>query len=382
MGTAARPTVLFMVNDADFFVSHRLNLAVAVRRAGYRAVVSCPPGPTTRIFEDHGIEHVETVPVRRHNGLIGQILVVMSYNRVLRVTKPDLIHLITAKPVIFGGALARLRGIPTVSAISGLGYFFTSDRPKVRLLRALVCRGYAFALDQSRSTVIFQNESDRSIFARLGLTRRARTVIVKGSGVDLSKITVHAEPTGPLVVLLPARLLRDKGVEEFSQAARLVKARHPSVVFRLQGKLDPENPTGLSADELARWIEEGWVEHIAYSANVDQMFANVHLVALPSYREGFPKSLVDAAAAGRAVVTTDVPGCRDAIRPGLSGSLVPVRDAASLAQAILDLIDDPVRRAAMGKEGRLLAEAEFDVERVTEQHLDLYMQALLPRFGA
>lgn len=382
MGTAVRPTVLFMVNDADFFVSHRLNLAVAVRRAGYRTIVSCPLSPTTRVFDDHGIEYAETVSVRRHNGLFGQLHALISYNRVLRATKPDLVHLITAKPVIIGGALARLRGVPTVSAISGLGYVFTSERPKVRLLRALVCRGYAFALNRPRSTVIFQNEVDRSIFARLRLTRLARTVIVKGSGVDLSRITVHAEPAGPPVVLLPARLLRDKGVEEFAQAARLVKTRHPSVVFRLQGKLDPENPTGLSADELARWIEEGWVEHIPYSTDVDRMFADVHLVALPSYREGFPKSLVDAAAAGRAVVTTDVPGCRDAIRPGLSGSLVPVRDAAALAGAILDLINDPVRRAAMGKEGRRLAEAEFDIDRVTEQHLELYVQALLPRVGA
>ena len=382
MGTAAKPTVLFMVNDADFFVSHRLNLAIAVRQAGYRAVVSCPPGPTTRVFGDHGIEHVETVPVRRHNGLIGQLYTLISYNRVLSATRPDLVHLITAKPVIFGGALARLRGIPTVSAISGLGYVFTSDRSKVRLLRALVCRGYAFALNRSRSTVIFQNEVDRSIFARLRLTRHARTVIIKGSGVDLSRITVHAEPAGPPVVLLPARLLRDKGVEEFAQAARQVKAQHPSVVFRLQGKLDPENPTGLSADELARWIKEGWVEHIPYSTDVDRMLADVNLVALPSYREGFPKSLVDAAAAGRAVVTTDVPGCRDAIRPGLSGSLVPVRDAAALATAILDLIGDPIRRAAMGKEGRRLAEAEFDIERVTERHLELYVQALLPRAHA
>ncbi|WP_169742575.1 glycosyltransferase family 4 protein [Sphingomonas taxi] len=371
-----------MVNDADFFVSHRLNLAIAVRQAGYRAVVSCPPGPTTRVFGEHGIEHVETVPVRRHNGLIGQLYTLISYNRVLSTIRPDLIHLITAKPVIFGGALARLRGIPTVSAISGLGYLFTSDRPKVRLLRALVCRGYAFALNRSRSTVIFQNEVDRSIFARLQLTRHARTVIIKGSGVDLSRITVHAEPAGPPVVLLPARLLRDKGVEEFAQAARQVKAQHPSVVFRLQGKLDPENPTGLSADELARWINEGWVEHIPYSTDVDRMFADVNLVALPSYREGFPKSLVDAAAAGRAVVTTDVPGCRDAIRPGLSGSLVPVRDVAALAAAILDLIGDPIRRAVMGKEGRRLAEAEFDIKRVTEQHLELYVQALLPRAHA
>lgn len=382
MGTAATPTVLFMVNDADFFISHRLNLAIAVREAGYRAVVSCPPGPTTRVFGDHGIEHVETVPVRRHNGLIGQLYTLISYYRVLSAIRPDLIHLITAKPVIFGGALARLRGIPTVSAISGLGYVFTSDRPKVRLLRALVCRGYAFALNRPRSTVIFQNEVDRSIFARLRLTRHARTVIIKGSGVDLSRITVHAEPAGPPVVLLPARLLRDKGVEEFAQAARQVKAQHPSVVFRLQGKLDLENPTGLSADELARWINEGWVEHIPYSTDVDRMFADVNLVALPSYREGFPKSLVDAAAAGRAVVTTDVPGCRDAIRPGLSGSLIPVRDAAALAAAILDLINDPIRRAAMGKEGRRLAEAEFDIKRVTERHLELYVQALLPRTDA
>lgn len=378
MEKTAKPKVLFLVNDADFFVSHRLNLAVAAQRAGYRAIVSCPPSPTTQVLDDHGIEYVETVAVRGRNGPLGQLRTLASYNRALRTAKPDLVHLITAKPVIFGGSLARLRGLPTVSAISGLGYVFTSNRFRVRLLRALVCRGYAFALNRSLSTVIFQNEVDRSIFARLRLTRRARTLIVKGSGVDLSRVVVHPEPAGPPIVLLPARLLRDKGVEEFAQAALMVKERHPSVVFRLQGKLDPENPTGLSADELARWIDEGWVEHVPHSTDVDQMLADSHLVTLPSYREGFPKSLIDAAAAGRAVVTTDVPGCRDAIRPGVSGVLIPVRDAAALADAILELIEDPDRRAAMGREGRRLAEAEFDLERVTERHLELYAQALLP----
>lgn len=375
MNIRTGPTILFLVNDAAFFLSHRLNLAIAARSAGYRAVVACPSDPATRVFAQHGLEHVPTVPVRRHNGMLAQWQTLASYRRIFRQVQPDLVHLITAKPVIFGGALARIRGIPVIAAISGLGHVFTASGLKIRLLRLLVCMGYAFALDRRRSTVIFQNEVDRSIFQRLRLTRRATTVIVKGSGVDLDRIVVHPEPEGPIVVLLPARLLRDKGVVEFVEAAGIVAQRHRNVVFRLQGKLDPENPTGVSHEELARWTERELVEHAPHSNDPDGMFAAAHIVALPSYREGFPKALVDAAAAGRPVVTTDVPGCRDAIRPGRSGLLVPAQNAAELASAIARLVEDREMRRTMGAEGRRLAQAEFSIEGITQKHLALYAQA-------
>lgn len=376
MGNVTTPTILFLVNDADFFLSHRLNLAIAARRAGYRAVVGCPPGSATRILAEHGIEYVPTVAVRNSHGVLAQLGAISCYYRVIRQVRPDLVHLITSKPVIFGGALARIMGIPVVSAISGLGHVFTASGARIMVLRTLVCAGYGFALNRKKSIVIFQNEVDRSIFDRLRLIRRARTTIVKGSGVDLSRITVHPEPAGPIIVLLPARLLKDKGVEEFAAAARIVRERRPHVVFRLQGKIDPQNPTGLSLEELADWTAQGLLEHAPHSSDPDRMFAEVHIVALPSYREGFSKSLVDAAAAGRPVVTTDVPGCRDAIEPDRSGLLVPARDASALADAILRLVDDPALRSTMGAQGRWMAEAEFAIERISQQHLDIYAQAL------
>lgn len=196
MKTGIARTILFLVNDADFFISHRLNLAVAAREAGFRAVVACPPGPATGVFADLGVGYVPTIAVRRRNGLLGQYSTIACYLRVVREVRPDVMHLITAKPVIFGGAIARMLQIPVVAAISGLGHVFTARGVRVFLLRLLVCLGYGFALNRRKAIVIFQNDVDRSIFARFGLTRRARTAIVKGSGVDVSRIIPHPEPDG------------------------------------------------------------------------------------------------------------------------------------------------------------------------------------------
>lgn len=372
-----RPRViLFLVNDADFFISHRLNLALAARDTGYRVVIACPTSDNASAFDKAGLEYIQTSKVRGRNGLLSQLATLVSYRKIIRDVQPDLVHLVTSKPVILGGILARLGRIPSISAISGLGYVFTAQGGRVRVLRALICLGYAFALNHKNSIVIFQNEVDRTLFAKLRLTSRARTMIVKGSGVDLAGITVHDVPAGPPVVLLPARLLRDKGVEEFVEAARIVKIDHPTVIFRLQGKLDPQNPSSVSAVDVARWTSEGVIEHAPYSNNPDRMFSKASIVALPSYREGFPKSLVDAAAAGRAVVTTDVPGCRDAIIPGVTGLLVKVRDAEALAAAISRLLDDAELRASMALAGRRLAEEVFDIRTITQQHLALYAEAL------
>ncbi|QYU68613.1 glycosyltransferase family 4 protein [Leptolyngbya sp. 15MV] len=366
------PTLLFLVNDTDFFLSHRLNLAIAAKEQGYRCIVASPDSASTATLRAHGVEHVSTVSVRDSHGPIGQLRALSDYWRVIGTSKPDLVHLITAKPVIFGGIVARLRGIPVVAAISGLGFVFTANGVIGRLLKLLVALGYRLALNRERSVVVFQNGCDRSVFEELGIVRRCRVSMLRGSGVDLDRIKPHPEPASPIVALLPARLLRDKGLEEFVQAAAISRREERSIIFRLQGKLDPQNPTGISAAELQRWIESGLIEYRAHDSNPDSMLASAHIVVLPSYREGLPKSLVDAAAAGRPVVTTDVPGCRDAIRPGETGLLVPVRNARALADAIGKLADDPDLRQAFGKNGRRMAEEEFDITTISDQHLAMY----------
>lgn len=376
--SAPTPSVLYLVNDLDFFFSHRVNLAIAATRAGYHCVVASPGGPLVAALSDLGIGHVETLAVRESHGVLRQIGVFFDYWRILANTKPDIAHLITSKPLIFGGLAARLRGIPVVAAVSGLGFVYMANGLRARILRALVGAGYRLALKRKDGFVIFQNASDRSIFENAGLVAPGRSVLIKGSGVDLDTITPNPEPEGPIVALLPARILRDKGVLEFVEAARICGRLGKGLIFRLQGKIDPLNPTGLSATEVERWADEGVVDVLPHNADPNAMYAAAHIVVLPSYREGLSKTLVDAAAAGRAVVTTDTPGCRDAILPGESGLLVPVQDAEALADAITRLAEDHDLRRSFGKRGRSLAQEEFDIEKITEQHLALYGK-LIPR---
>lgn len=364
--------ILFLVNDAGFFFSHRVNLALAAVRCGYTVAVACPADELTARLHTMDIQWLETSRVRDRNGPIGLLGIFVEYFRVLRRWRPSMVHLITSKPVILGGLAARVLRIPVIAAISGLGYIFTGSGMKFRIMRRLAAFGYRLALGHRDAYVIFQNATDRDIFFGLGICSHENSFLFRGSGVDLQRIRPHKEPEGAIVALLPARILRDKGVYEFVAAARIVRGMGSSIVFRLQGIIDASNPTAVRHEEIDGWIEEGVVEYLPYSGDVDTMLASAHIIVLPSYREGLPKTLIDAAAAGRAVVTADVPGCRDAILPGESGLLVPVRDAAALAEAIVQLSRDAGRRRAYGAAGRRLAETHFDLERITEQHLDIY----------
>jgi glycosyltransferase involved in cell wall biosynthesis len=372
--------LLFLVNDAEFFISHRANLAAGAREAGMDVVVACPPSePAERRMRSAGWRVVHTPSVRTSHGLISAARVFLSYLSLFRSLKPDIVHLITSKPIIFGGLVARFLGVPSVAAVSGLGFVFTSRRLIARLMRFLVVLGYAAALNRRDSFVVFQNNTDRDFLARYGAVRRARTFLVRGSGTDLGRITPRDEKGGPCVALLPARVLRDKGVVDFAEAARLVRSRRSDIVFRLQGKLDLDNPSAISQDELDQWIGEGLLEYRDHSDDVCSMLAEAHIIVLPSHREGFPKTLIDAAAAGRAAVATDVPGCRDAVVDGQTGVLVPPHDPQTLAKSIEALADDPEFRARLGKDARRHAETHFDAKAVTERHLAIYAEALATR---
>ncbi len=206
----------------------------------------------------------------------------------------------------------------------------------------------------------------------LGVLKEARTALIRGSGVNLSHYESSFENPGTPIVCMASRLLHDKGIVEYIDAARLLRAREIDATFQLIGDVDPGNPATVSFDELQLWKKEGVVQILGFRKDIANLFANAHIVTLPSYREGLPKVLVEAAACGRAVVTTDVPGCRDAIEPGETGLLVPVRDAEALAEALALLITDSTVRRKMGNAGRLLAEREFSIEKIVQQHLDIY----------
>jgi glycosyltransferase involved in cell wall biosynthesis len=257
-----------------------------------------------------------------------------------------------------------------------LGYVFMARGFRAFLQRALVGRVYALALGHFNQVVIFQNPDDRdTLMLSTGLPV-GKVALIRGSGVDLAHYVSTPLPTGVPVVVFPARLLSDKGVFEFVGAARLLRDKGVEARFVIAGLLDAANPTSVTQAQLDDWTSEGVIENWGYRNDMPLVLSSASVVVLPSYREGLPKALLEAAACGRAVVTTDVPGCRDAIDPGSTGLLVPVREVAPLAQAIEQLLLNPAQREAMGLAGRLLAEREFDVNAVVDKHLAIYQRLL------
>jgi glycosyltransferase involved in cell wall biosynthesis len=376
---AERPRVLFIVNVAWFFLSHRLPVARAARAAGYEvhllAAVTSPAEVTA--LERDGIILHRAPNTRGSVNPLADLRFLLRTLRVMRTVVPVLVHNVTVKPVLYGTLAARMLHIPgIINAISGLGYAFSDQS---RWMLATTLRGaYRFALRSSRVHVVFQNDDDAREFLSAGIVSRDQSVLIRGSGVDL--LTYHPapeDPATPPLVVLPARMLRDKGIVEFSGAARLLRERGCDARMVLAGPLDPSNPTALTREEIARVTAEAPVEWLGQVEDMPGLLRRAHIVCLPSYyREGVPKSLIEACAAGRPIVTTDLPGCRAVVTHGSNGLLVPARDVSALADALQALIGNPGLRASFGAAGRARAEREFGVERIVEETLSLYGRAL------
>ena len=370
-------TLLFVVNVDWFFLSHRLPIALEAMRQGYQVHIAT--GLTDRLDElqRNGLVVHPLALDRSSAGLGNAWRTVLQLWQIFKAVQPDVVHLVTIKPVLLGGLVARLAGVPAVvAAVSGLGFVFMAHGAKAVVRRWLVGGLYRVALGHHNLKVIFQNPDDRASLATLAHLPDNKVEMIRGSGVDLTQYSHTPLPLGVPVVLLAARLLADKGVREFVQAARLLKQQGVSARFCLVGSVDPANPASLADAELTQWENDRVVELWGQRLDMLAVLSSAHLVVLPSYREGLPKVLLEAAACGRAVVTTDVPGCRDAIEPGVTGVLVPVRNAAALADALKGLINDPARCQAMGNAGRALAERAFDVRQVVAAHLRIYQELI------
>ena len=259
-----------------------------------------------------------------------------------------------------------------VSAISGLGTLFIQNDFKSRFLRSILYQIFRFAFGHYNQKLIFQNQEDVNTLIKWGVLNKKKVLLIPGSGVSLNDFTHLDEPNGVITVCFAGRLLREKGVNEFVSAARLLKKRNIKANFLLVGDIDSKNPSTLKAEELEQIKNEGIVKILGHQKNIAKIYAESHIVCLPSYREGLPKSLVEAAAASRAVVTTNVPGCKDAILPNKSGLLVPVKDPEKLADALQLLIENDNLRVSMGKVGRQLAEKEFVIDKIVKKHTDIY----------
>jgi glycosyltransferase involved in cell wall biosynthesis len=374
--------LLFVVNADWFFLSHRLPLALACREAGYDVAVCAGESSARGEVEKAGFRFYP-LPIDRGSTKPQQELrTVAELVRVYRRARPDLVHHVTIKPVIYGSLAARALGVPgVINAVSGLGYAFiprAEEKLSHRLLQTALWAAYRVALDGPRTRVIFQNEDDRQAFVDRGLVVPARTVLIRGSGVDFAKFTSRPFPQGEFVALLPSRLLWDKGVGEFVEAATRLKPRWPNARFVLLGRIDPENPAGIDRARVEEWVRDGVVEWWGQRAHdeMPEVIGRAHVVVLPSYREGLPLVLAEAAACGRACVTTDVPGCRDTVAPGVTGWLVPPRDAESLERALEDALSDPTETERRGLRAPEFARTRFALESVVQRTLAAYRELL------
>ncbi len=365
--------LLIVVNSAASLLSHRLPLALAAKNEGYEVHISTSPGSGVDQIVSRGLRH-HCIPLSRSGmNLLAEFRTLFALFLLFRRVKPDVVHLVTIKPVLYGGIAARAAGVPgVVAAISGLGFVFMNTGVKVALVRMLAVRVYRLAFGKRNLKVIFQNPDDCKTIMKATNLEASKVVMIRGSGVDLSKFVAEPFLPGTPVVVMAARLLRDKGVNEFVEAAMLLKQRGLQARFWLVGDPDPGNPTSVDETELRQWRASGAIELLGHREDIAQIFAQSHIVVLPSYREGLPKVLLEAAACGRAIVTSDVPGCRDAIEAGVTGILVPPRDALALADAMERLLRDAPLREQMGRAGRNLAEREFSIEMVVETHLAIY----------
>lgn len=378
MPESGPPRLLYCVNVGWFFLSHRLPLALAAQAAGYEVHVACgveSEDEVTRI-RSHGFVFHRLPLERGGTRLLAEVRALGSIFSVIRQVRPAVLHSVTAKPIIYAGLAGRLCGVPArVGALTGLGYLFTHvDRH--RLLRRLVAAALRLGLAGRNSRLILQNPGDAGTLIAAGAVDREQVVVLPGSGVDTQIFLPVAEPTGTPLVVLPARMLRDKGVVEFCAAAAQVKEAGVEARFALVGGEDARNPAAIPRGELEALCARSGVEWWGHRDDMPQVLAQASVVCLPSFREGMPKALIEASAVGRAIVTTDVPGCRDVIDRNGGGVLVPARDAAALAVALQALLVDPARRQAMGRVARRRAEQVLDVRIIVRQTLDLYADLL------
>ncbi len=371
------PKVLFLQTEDSSFWSHRLPMALAAKAAGYEVVVAAREGAHGERIRDAGVRFIP-LPWRRSSvNPFSELAMVARIVRLYAAERPDLVHQVSAKPILYGTLAATLCGVPVVvNALIGLGFVFISPTLKARLLKRGICRAFRAALSRPSSVTIFQNEDDRSLFVGDGIVAEDRTVLIRGSGVDVAHFSPQPVMGGEPLVVLPSRMLWDKGVGEFVEAARLLAAEGVRARFALVGEGDAENPAAVPASRLAQWKEEGVVEWWGQRYDMREVYAQASIVCLPSYREGLPKALMEAAACARPLVAADVPGCREVVRHQDTGLLVPVRDARGLADALKRLISNEPMRRAMGERARRLAVEEFAQEKVVEQTLRVYRDLL------
>ena len=369
-----RKKILYFVTEDWYFCSHRLSLALAAKNAGYEVVVVTRVREHGEIIRSAGLKLVPLELDRTARGLLAQLKTVRNLISIYRKEKPDIVHHVAMMPVIYGSLAAKFTSIPAVvNALTGLGYVFTSSHIKARAIKFIISIAFRYLLRGNYYRTIFQNPDDRDLFCSSGVIEKKNTVLIRGSGVDTDKFfpTDSVDNQVP-VVMLASRMLWDKGIGEFVGSAKNLQLEGIKARFLLVGESDSGNRNAVPANQLKKWHDEKIVELLGRCKDMAAIFSKVDIVCLPSYREGVPLVLIEAAACGKPIVTTDAPGCREIVRHNENGLLVPPKNIAALTSALKKLITDESLRIKMGKKGREIACNEFSVDYVVGATLDVY----------
>lgn len=368
------PKLLFVVTEDWYFVSHRLPLAVAAQKAGFDVAVATRVGKYGEVIHAAGIRLIPFSLSRKHGNPIREVAALL---RLYRRERPDIVHHVALKPIVYGTVAARLARVPAqVNAVAGLGWLFTTTNGLMRLVRPTARWILAWLLNVQGSLTIVQNPDDRALLIRSHLPE-SRIRLIRGAGVDTTSFRPVPEPSGDVCVVLASRMLWAKGLEEFVDAARMLAQEGIRARFVLVGTPDLGNPASVSEATLRAWHGRNGVEWLGWRDDMPAVFRAAHIACLPSYyREGLPKVLLEAAACGLPIVTTNTPGCREVVRDGENGYLVPVRNTQALALALRALINNPALRAEMGRCAREIALAEFSQDYITSEVLTVYGELL------
>ena len=366
--------LLFLVTEDWYFWSHRLALAREAQRNKYSVIVA------TRVQEHQqrilleGFTLISIGMLRRNKNPFTELYSLFELIHIYRTEHPDIVHHVGMKPVAYGSLAARVARVPrVVNAIAGMGYVFSSARIKAKIYRLFIKLILSMLLNRSNTRTIFQNPEDQNILIQTGVVRSELTRLIRGSGVDPKVYAPTSEPDGLITVILATRMIWDKGIKEFVEAARLLRSKQIRARFVLIGDSDGRNPAAVPTSQLEAWSRSGDVEWWGKRGNMPEVFAASHIVCLPSaYGEGIPKVLIEAASCGRPIVTTNSPGCREIVRNNENGFLVPIRDHIALANALQTLIQDPKLRKRMGVRGREIVLEEFTEEKIVGETLLLY----------
>lgn len=376
--------LLFLVSEDSYFYTHRLSLALSAKEAGFDVFVASRYSKYQALIESKGIK---TIPLHNFSRTklnpIQELRCLLELYQIYRHIRPTVVHHVAIKPVLYGTLIARICKVPRIiNALGGLGYLFTSSaadtgfswkRLKKMLLKQDVCMLFRLSFNVPNLTLILQNPDDAHTLLSNRCITKDRLELIRGVGVNTSDFLVTPPPPAPPVIItLVARMLWDKGIGELVEAARLLKSSDLAFQIHLYGLPDPENPSSITEAQLIAWTKEGLIQWHGFKEEIATVYGQCHIAVLPSYREGLPKSLLEAAACGRPIVATDVPGCREVVQHFVNGLLVPSKDPRALAEALQMLIENEPLRLQMGHSSRNLVEENFKASTIHRQTIALY----------